>query len=256
MSEEREFPEGWAVVIGGSGGIGSVIASDLAARGCDVALTFNTRRDAAEAVAREITAAGKRAAIKELQVERARRVYAFFEALAERGPIHTVVHTAGPSIPQPYVADVDPEVWRSVLNADLNGFFNVVHAALPHLRDARGSLVALSTAGLRRHPPGDILSTAPKAAVEAVIRALAREEGRHGVRANAVALGVIDTGMFTRLVEGGQLTPEWLTAALKNTPLRRFGDAQEVAEAVAFLSSRRGGFITGQTLYLDGGYGL
>ena len=86
--------------------------------------------------------------------------------------------------------------------------------------------------------------------------AIAKEEGRFGVRANSVALGVIDAGMFHRLVETGELNQAYLDASKRNIALRRFGRAEEVAEAVAFLSSSRASYITGQTLMLDGGYSI
>jgi NAD(P)-dependent dehydrogenase (short-subunit alcohol dehydrogenase family) len=139
------------------------------------------------------------------------------------------------------------------MHADATGFFHLVHAALPHLRKTCGSIVAVTSAGITRFPSRDILSVAPKAAIEALVRAVAKEEGRFGVRANAVALGVIDAGIFKRL-EGGELGASWTDAAKANTPLRRFGTAEEVAEAVAFMASARASYVTGQTLAVDGGY--
>ena len=141
------------------------------------------------------------------------------------------------------------------VNTLADGFFHLVGAVLPHLRRARGSLTALTSAGLARFPPRDILSVAPKAAIEALVRGLAREEGRHGVRANCVALGMIDAGIFHRLA-GTEITPEWLEAATRNTPLGRLGTAAEAADATVFLASSRASFITGQTLLVDGGYSV
>jgi NAD(P)-dependent dehydrogenase (short-subunit alcohol dehydrogenase family) len=132
----------------------------------------------------------------------------------------------------------------------------VVHASLPLLRKSHGSVVFVSSAGLKRFPPGDVLSVAPKGAIEALIRGIAREEGRYGVRANSVAVGVVDAGMFPTLVERGELSQAWIDAAIRNTPLRRFGTAEEIADAVVFLASARARYITGQTLFVDGGYTL
>ena len=88
------------------------------------------------------------------------------------------------------------------------------------------------------------------------LRRVAREEGRYGVRANSVAVGVVDAGMFPKLVERGELSQDWIDAAMRNTPLRRFGTPEEIADAVVFLASDRGRYITGQTLFVDGGYTL
>jgi NAD(P)-dependent dehydrogenase (short-subunit alcohol dehydrogenase family) len=139
---------------------------------------------------------------------------------------------------------------------DANGFFHVAHAALPHLRKSQGSIVFVSSAGLKRFPPGDVLSVAPKGAIEALLRGIAREEGRYGVRANSVAVGVVDAGMFPKLVERGELSQEWIDAAMRNTPLRRFATPSEIADAVVFLASEQARYITGQTLFVDGGYTL
>ena len=89
-----------------------------------------------------------------------------------------MVYAAGPHVPQVHLSRTEPAAMRAQLDADAAGFFTAVHAALPHLRAARGSVVAVTTAGTGRFPVRDGLSTVPKAAVEAVVRGLAAEEGR------------------------------------------------------------------------------
>ncbi len=142
------------------------------------------------------------------------------------------------------------------LAEDAAGFFNVVHPALPHLRSAEGSVVAVTTAATARYPVRDGLSSAPKGAVEALVRGLAAEEGRYGVRVNAVGPGMLTAGMAARLISSGELSEEALAAARGNIPLRRFGTATDIAEAVCFLASDRAGFISGQKLDIDGGYSV
>jgi 3-oxoacyl-[acyl-carrier protein] reductase len=255
---ESVFPEGVALVVGGSGGVGQAIALKLAEQGCDVAVTFRSKEAAAQAVVAQIEALGRRASAHPLSVTDEPSVGACVAAVSERyGRLHTVVHAAGSPIDQPYVSAVTPAQWREVMDADVNGFFHVAHHTLPRLKaGGGGSYVYVSSAGLARYPTGDVLSVAPKGAVEALLRAIAKEEGRFGIRANSVALGVIDAGMFHRLVESGELSQAYLDASKRNIALRRFGTASEVAEAAAFLASSRASYITGQMLMLDGGYSV
>jgi NAD(P)-dependent dehydrogenase (short-subunit alcohol dehydrogenase family) len=253
---ERERVTGGAIVFGGSGGIGRAVCVRLAESGCDVELTYRTNAAAAEAVTASIRALGRRAEAHAVAAGDEKAVASFVDGAAARlGGIHTVVHAAGSDIPMRFVSELSREQWRGVMEADATGFFDLVRASLPHLRASRGSIVAVTSAGLYRFPSRDVLSVAPKAAIEALVRAVAKEEGRFGVRANCVALGVIEAGIFSRL-SGGDLGKDWIDAARRNTPLRRFGTAEEVADAVEFLASSRAAYVTGQTLALDGGYSL
>ncbi|MGD8606044.1 MAG: SDR family oxidoreductase [Myxococcales bacterium] len=252
-----DFPDGSALVVGGSGGIGGAIARRLAAAGSRIAITYRQNQDAARAVAQEIREHGGECSIHGVELGDLESVAACVEEVSKaHGPIHTIAHAAGTRIDQPYISELTPQQWSDTMNWDVNGFFHVAHAALPHLRNSRGSIVFVSSAGLRRFPPGDVLSVAPKAAIEALVRGIAREEGRYGVRANSVAVGVVDAGMFVELVDRGELSQTWLDAAIRNTPLRRFAKPEEVADAVVFLASSRASYVTGQTLFVDGGYTL
>ena len=252
-----DFPEGVALVVGGSGGIGSAIARGFAAADVTLAITYRHNQEAADQVASEIRNGGGTCSVHRVELGDLDSVKACLDQLVdEHGQIHTIAHAAGTHIDQPYVSQVTPEQWRNTMDWDVNGFFHVAHAALPHLRKSHGSIVFVSSAGLKRFPPGDVLSLAPKAAIEALIRGIAREEGRNGVRANNVAVGVVDAGMFPKLVERGELSQEWIDAATRNTPLRRFGTPEEIADAAVFLASSQARYITGQTLFVDGGYTL
>lgn len=178
------------------------------------------------------------------------------EVSAEFGGIHTLVYAAGPHVPMVHLSRVPPADLQQQVVTDIAGFFNAVHATLPHLRESRGSVVAVTSAGTSRFPVRDALSIGPKAAVEALVRAVAAEEGRFGVRANCVGPGMTTDGMAQRLIASGDLDETALDVARANIPLRTFGDADDIAEAVCFLASDRADFISGQKLDVDGGYGV
>jgi NAD(P)-dependent dehydrogenase (short-subunit alcohol dehydrogenase family) len=143
--------------------------------------------------------------------------------------------------------------WEKELAASV-GFFVVLRALLPRLREGAGSsVVALTSAALRRHTRRDVLGVAPKAAIEALVRATAVEEGRFGIRANSVAVGMIDAGITTRLIESGDLPPATMEQVRRTLPLQRFGTPEDIAEVVGFLASERSAFVTGQSIAVDGG---
>lgn len=258
MAASPDFPDddGVALVIGGSGGIGRAICEKLASAGADIVLTYRTNQPAADVVAEAVRDHGRSADCLPLALEDEAAVASTCaQIVAKHRRIHTVVNAAGSHISMKFVGDIDPDEFRRVMDADTNGFFNLAHALLPHLRQRGGSFVTISTTGLSRWPAKDALSVVPKAAIDALMTGIAREEGRSGIRANTVALGLIDAGLFRKLI-GTAYDERYIEAAIRNSALKRLGTAEEVAEAVLFFASHRARFVTGQTLTLDGGYSL
>ncbi|MBA4751090.1 MAG: SDR family oxidoreductase [Sphingopyxis sp.] len=251
---EQKFP-GATLVVGGSGGIAAAIVKKLAHCGASISMTYRSNRDAAEAIGREIASETQAYHIQQTDITDRLSVKKMYEETqAALGPINAVVYCVGTDIALDYIGDVKDQDFDEAVQIDLVGFYNVIKGALPHLRETRGSFTALTTAGLLRHPQRDILSTAPKAGVEALLRGVAREEGRYGVRANAVGVGSVQAGLWFRLAE--RVPEGFMDAGARNTALRRHGDAEDVANAVAFLASTEAGFITGQSLAVDGGYSI
>lgn len=248
---------GTAVVTGGSGGIGAAICRLLAERGSDVLFTYRSNREAADAVLADLSASGVRSmAVPADLVDEAVAASVVELAATEFGGIHTLVHAAGPHVTQMHLSRVEPSAYRAQIEGEAVAFFNIVQPALVHLREVGGSIVAVTTAATRRYPVRDGLSSGTKGAVEAVVRALAAEEGRFGVRANCVGPGMLTDGMAARLMASGDLDDAALEVTMRNIPLRKFGDAVDIAEAVCFLASDRADFISGQMLDVDGGYGI
>jgi 3-oxoacyl-[acyl-carrier protein] reductase len=231
-----------ALVTGASRGIGRAIASELAAAGATVVLGYRSGKDEAEALAGEIGGHAVEADVSD--PDQAKRL------VEEAGELDVLVNNAGVTR-DGVLARMPDDDWRVVLETNLSSCFYTCRAAARGMMKRRaGAIVNVSSVVGVHGNPGQANYSASKAGIIGFTKALARELGVRGVRANVVAPGYVKT----RLTE--VLPDELQQVMLANTPLGRFGDPEDVAGAVRFLCSDEASFITGEVLLVDGGLGM
>lgn len=259
MTAELDFAAGAVVVAGGSGGIGAAICKRFAAAGLPVCFTYHSNEANARAVQAEITDAGGQCEYEQADLSVPADVERLFSGVVQRhGRIGQVIYAAGPHFAFNFIGSIPDQDWHRVVNADINGAFHVIQAAVRAFRAQGdgGNLVAVITCAVERVPVKDIMSAAPKAAIEMLIRGVAKESGRLRIRANCVGPGWINAGLGKLGIEE-KLDEKQRQAILKQMiPLQRFGEADDIAQAALFLCSLQAGYITGQSLAVDGGMQL
>lgn len=251
-----DFPQGCAVLFGASGGLGQAIARRMAELGADQVLTYHRNREATDALAAEITAGGGKASAMQCDISDLASVQAVIDQAAkDHGRIHSVINCAGGVYSFHQMANLDPDAFRTVLDTDVVGFFNIAKAAAPPMRQAGGgSIVTVGSAGIAKTTQGNGLSCIPKAAVAMMVRLMAMEEGRKGIRVNFVGAGIMHAGMSLVMEAKDDVGNSSLdTYAKQATGLRRTGGAEELADTVAYLASDRASYVTGQIIHVDGG---
>ena len=240
-----------ALVTGGSRGLGRAIALALADAGADVALT-SRKGDDAEPIAREIRARGHRSLALLLDVRHARSIQVCFERLdREWGGLDILVNNAGTNIPQDLLS-LDEDSWDTVVETDLKGLVFVTQAAAARMIHARkgGRIVNIASVYGVVGRRDRVSYSAAKGAVVNATRSLALELAPHGITVNAVGPSLVETDL-TR--ERMRTNPGYREEEIARTPLGRLGTPEDVAAAVVFFASASAGFITGQTLLVDGG---
>lgn len=238
-----------AIVTGGSRGIGRAIVELLASQGVDVTFFYRGNAAAAAEVVSAVEAAGGHATSMQVDVADAAACAAAIESIADRcGRIDILVNNAGIVRDNLMAAMEDDEI-SAVLDTNVHGLFNVTRPVIPFMMSQRaGRIINLSSVAGNKAGRGQANYAASKGAVDAVTRALAVELAPRKIQVNAVAPGVIDTEMSQQVRD---LADDQVKARIL---LRRYGKASEVANAVAFLASDLATYITGQVLYVDGGF--
>ncbi len=233
-----------AVVTGGARGIGQALVARLAGEGWSV-VAFDIAPDSDAVLPTGVE-------LRQLDVtdhEQTRQEIG--RVVTERGRIDLLVNNAGITRAAP-LTDLSWADWNAVVDVNLHGVFNCLQAAGAHMLEAgQGVIINISSVSAERGSPGRTAYSTTKAAVNGLTRAAAVEWAERGVRVNAVGPGYIATGVYTAAVEAGKIRE---ADVLLRTPARRLGTLEEIADAVVFLSSDAARFITGQVLYVDGGF--
>jgi NAD(P)-dependent dehydrogenase (short-subunit alcohol dehydrogenase family) len=237
-----------ALVTGASKGVGKGIALELAANGCSVAVNYNRDAAGAEATVEAVRAMGREALAVQADVGCAAAVDRMFaEALGRFARLDILVNNAGVQTWKPLL-ELEEAEWDRTIDTNLKGCFLCTQRAARLMRGNGGGRIVNIGSGSNKSPfPNLVDYTASKGGIEMLTKVAAVELGRYGITVNCVAPGAIE-------IERTKLeAPDYAQTWAGLTPLGRVGEPPDVARAVAFLAGPSAGFITGQTLWVDGG---
>jgi 3-oxoacyl-[acyl-carrier protein] reductase len=237
-----------AIVTGGGRGIGRAVALRLAAEGANVAISYRSNDDAAQETAEAVREAGVECEVFKGDVASPEDVQVLFEGVTDAfGRLDILVNNAGLTRDN-LMLRMKEEEFDEVLRTNLGGTYLCTRAALrPMIRARWGRIVNVSSVVGLVGNAGQANYAASKAGIIGFTKSVAREVAQRGITANAVAPGYVETELTGRL-------PENVKEAIRTqVPMGRFGEAEEVAEVVTFLAGEGAGYVTGQTIAVDGG---
>lgn len=240
-----------AVVTGGASGMGESTCHELGRRGHSVAV-LDLNGEAAQRVAEQLRAGGVTALGVAADVSnRAAVEEAFAKVRSELGPVHILVTSAGLVDFAPFI-DLTVDAWQRLIDVNLTGTFHCAQVAVPDMLAANwGRIVMISSSSAQRGSPGMAHYAASKGALISLTRSLAREYGANGITVNNIPPSGIETPMQHASQAAGNLPSNEQMAA--TIPVGHLGTGDDIAAAVGFLCSEEAGFITGQTLGVNGG---
>lgn len=240
-----------AFVTGSGRNLGRAVALRLAAAGADVAVHVRSNREEGERVAEEVRDAGRRAVLVTGDVSKPEEVTAMFDEVeATFGRLDVFVNNVGVR-PHAMILDIDVETWNWVIDVSLNGAFYCAKAAAHVMVRAGngGSIVNVTGSAAVMAKEGRAHVIASKAALQGLTRAMAKELGGHGIRANSVApVNLEDTSRPAHWYPGAR---NWDDAS--HIPLQRFGTSEDIADVIVFLAGDASRYLTGQALHVNGG---
>ena len=236
-----------ALVTGGASGIGAAIAARLAAEGAEV-WVGDIDVEGAERVAGETSGHPIELDVTDPEAARA--------AVAAVGTPDILVNNAGTD-EFGFFTYTTPEQWQRLIGINLGGVLNCTHAALGPMQEAGyGRIVSISSEAGRVGSKGSAVYSAAKGGVIAFMKAIGRENARYGITANSIAPGPIETPLLMGAKEYGEIGERVIETMKEATQLKRLGQPEEVAAAVAFLASDDATYVTGETLGVSGGLGM
>jgi 2-hydroxycyclohexanecarboxyl-CoA dehydrogenase len=236
-----------ALVTGAAKGIGAATAARLAAEGAEV-WVGDIDSAGAERVAAEVNGHALALDVTELDSARA--------AIEQIGTPDILVNNAGTD-EFGFFTYTTPEQWQRVLAVNLGGVLNCTHAALPAMQGTGyGRIVSISSEAGRVGSKGSAVYSAAKGGIVAFMKAIARENARYGITANSIAPGPIETPLLMGAKEFGEIGEKVIETMKEATQMKRLGQPDEVAAAVAFLASDDATYVTGETLGVSGGLGM
>lgn len=251
MDECKELAGKIAFVSGGTKGIGLEIAAGLAARGANVVINYFRSRDAANAAVERIKAYGVECYAHRANIGNHEQIPGIFEKIKENfGRLDILISNAALGL-FTNALDIDDKAWHLAMNTNAQALLFSVQQAAPIMPD-NGRIVALSSLGSQRYIPGYAAIGVSKAALENMVRYLAYELAPRRIAVNCVSGGFIDTDALRGFPNYDDLARE----VVRRTPFGRIGRPEEVASVVIFLAGPHAGWVTGQTIIVDGGYSL